>query len=137
MNLNFTKQMVGYFANVGAACIGGVGAGRWSKHWHKKIHVRRKIVSLSWWDLPNHGASCRTLVTSVGKSSMGKGCIELVSWCFNLWWRSYWVLNKIFTKKSFKSKLKIVKEFGCALSIFQKPSMSRIQWKLKFGNFKT
>jgi hypothetical protein len=46
-------------------------------------------------------------------------------------------IEQIFTKNSFKSKLKIVKEFGCALSIFQKPSMSRIQWKLKFGNFKT
>ncbi len=34
-----------------------------------------------------------------------------------------------FTKKSFKSKLKIIREFGHTLDIVVKPSMSRIQWK--------
>jgi hypothetical protein len=32
-----------------------------------------------------------------------------------------------FTKKSFKSKLKIIREFGHTLDIVVKPSMSRIQ----------
>jgi hypothetical protein len=50
----------------------------------------------------------------------------LVSYCFNLqWWRSYYcILNKIFIENSFKSKLNIIKEFGHALGIVGKPSMS-------------
>ncbi len=76
--MNFAKQMVGYFANVGAACIGGV---------------------LGWGDDPNigtrksmyggrqylcHREISQTIVplvallrvTSVGKSSMGRGALN-------------------------------------------------------------
>jgi len=39
----------------------------------------------------------------------------------------YWTKN--FTKKSFKSKLKIIREFGHTSDIVVKPSMSKIQRK--------
>jgi hypothetical protein len=35
-------------------------------------------------------------------------------------------IEQIFTKNSFKSKLKIIQEFGHALGIVEKPSVSRI-----------
>ncbi len=35
-------------------------------------------------------------------------------------------IEQIFTKNSFKSKLKIIREFGHALGIVEKPSVSRI-----------
>jgi hypothetical protein len=48
----------------------------------------------------------------------------LVSYCFNLRWRSYCILNKNFIENSFRSKLNIIKEFGHALGIVGKPSKS-------------
>jgi hypothetical protein len=60
-----------------------------------KIYLWRKVVCL--FDRkrsPNaHSASCHTL-SMVGELSMSKGCTRLVSWCFNLRWRTYWMLKK-------------------------------------------
>jgi hypothetical protein len=50
---------------------------------------------------------------------------KLVSWCFEIWWRNYW-MNKIFIKNSFKWKLKLIREFGQTIDIIEKPLMSRI-----------
>jgi predicted membrane-bound mannosyltransferase len=65
------------------------------------------------------------LAGMVGKSSMSKGCTELVSLCFKLSWRSYWTLNSFFypsTENSFKAKLEITWEFVCTLDIVGNPS---------------
>ncbi len=45
------------------------------------------------------------------------GFVKLVSYCFDLQWRSYWILNNLFMNNSFKSKLKFTREFGPTLDI--------------------
>ncbi len=86
------------------------------------IYLWRKVVCwfclfacLPHWDLPNYGASCNTL-GAIGKSSMSRGAL---SWFHNgLTYGGqvieYWI---IFIEKLFKSKLKIIGEFGCPLDI--------------------
>jgi hypothetical protein len=50
------------------------------------------LFCLSHWGLPNHG-SLLVLLESLDMH----GCIKLVSWCFDQWWKSieYWTNLKI------------------------------------------
>jgi hypothetical protein len=55
-----------------------------------------------------------------------QGCIKLMSYGFNVWWRSYSILNNFLNENSFKSKLKFTRDFGNTFGIIGKPSMSGI-----------
>jgi hypothetical protein len=73
------------------------------------IHMKEGSCSIVCLFVALRSSNCSILSSTLGESPlMSRGCIELVSQCFNLRWRSYRILNNfLFTENSIKSTKKL------------------------------